>query len=293
MNSEAEGNRDPRRHLSNVAALLTLSARWHGYAPTEIASGLLDTLVRLLRLESAHIRMDGAGWCSAIEAWRPQLSSPPNALVRASRVAPMAPEFLQPAGSGTVTGPTSVVDGPVRVTYTPSMFPGATGIVLTGARRPHDPTEHERFLLGVAFDQAVVAIRGARLVEHEQAARTKAEAAVQDRDELLTAASHDLKNPLTAIKGQAQLLLHQARTNPSGQEETTRLEAIVAQAERMRRLVDRLLDLSRVQVGETLPLEVAVVDLVALVERLVGLYRVSGHARQFLIGTDAQNLVGA
>ena len=46
----------------------------------------------------------------------------------------------------------------------------------------------------------------AELLVREQAALADAEAAIRMRDQLVASVSHDLKNPLTAISGQVQVL---------------------------------------------------------------------------------------
>src|SRR6185503_14680136 len=46
----------------------------------------------------------------------------------------------------------------------------------------------------------------AELLEREQAARGAAEAAVRIRDTFLSTAAHELKNPLTVLLGNVQLL---------------------------------------------------------------------------------------
>jgi len=56
-------------------------------------------------------------------------------------------------------------------------------------------------------------------------------------------ASHELKTPLTAILGQANLLRRHARENPVLVDEAT--EAIIEEAERMQRLIQDLLTLAR------------------------------------------------
>ena len=71
-------------------------------------------------------------------------------------------------------------------------------------------------------------------------------AAARRQDAFLHAAAHDLRNPLAALRGQAQLLGRRARRVDSGGVEAARVrEAAVAieeAADRTARLIDRLLD---------------------------------------------------
>lgn len=89
------------------------------------------------------------------------------------------------------------------------------------------------------------------------------------RDEFIGLASHELKSPLTVIKGYSQLLLRQARrTDHSGTIDLNGLEAISQQVSRMSTLVGELLDFSRIARG-TLEITLAPVDVVALVRQVV------------------------
>jgi PAS domain S-box-containing protein len=100
-----------------------------------------------------------------------------------------------------------------------------------------------------------------------EAALTQAEAATRERDLLISIAAHDLRTPLTAILGHAQLL--QRRAGSAGLDERNRrtLATIVEQAERLNAMIAALLDLSRIQEGQ-LTIHHEPVDLRALTERV-------------------------
>jgi signal transduction histidine kinase len=74
--------------------------------------------------------------------------------------------------------------------------------------------------------------------------------------------SHELKTPLTVVNGFAETLLHDEDLSPD--ERRHFAETIVANATRMQRIVDDLLDLSRIESGGWVP-EPASVDLHSLV----------------------------
>ena len=62
----------------------------------------------------------------------------------------------------------------------------------------------------------------------------------QTREELLATAAHELKTPLSVIKAHAQLLLRRAEPEPG-------LQVIVRQVDRLTRLVQQILDASRLR----------------------------------------------
>jgi signal transduction histidine kinase len=112
--------------------------------------------------------------------------------------------------------------------------------------------------------RAGLALDNARLYEALQAA-------LRTRDEFLSAASHDLRNPLAAIRGTAQLLQRQLAVQHTLPPEriTSGLANIEAASGRLASLIDSLRDLAHLQMGQSLELERRPMDLVALVARVV------------------------
>jgi signal transduction histidine kinase/ActR/RegA family two-component response regulator len=84
------------------------------------------------------------------------------------------------------------------------------------------------------------------LVTREQTARRQAEAANRTKDEFLAMVSHELRTPLTAILGWAWLLRSR---KVRGADADQALEAIERNANTQSRLIEDLLDVSRMIVG--------------------------------------------
>ncbi|RKG60271.1 PAS domain S-box protein, partial [Corallococcus exercitus] len=109
--------------------------------------------------------------------------------------------------------------------------------------------------------RAAMALDNARLYQ-------QAQLAIGLRDEFLSIASHELKTPVTSLQLSVQGLMRLARTGAlrtSPVESVTHaLEVIERQAKRMAKLVNTLLDVSRIHAGR-LELEFEEVDLAALV----------------------------
>ena len=85
-------------------------------------------------------------------------------------------------------------------------------------------------------------------LRREVAERRRAEEA---RDEFLSVAAHELKTPLTGLKGFAQLLGRQleASETPDPGRLVQALKAIDRQSTKLSRLVSQLLDVSRIEAG--------------------------------------------
>ena len=111
----------------------------------------------------------------------------------------------------------------------------------------------------------------ATLLQREQAARAETESALKTRDDFLAAASHELRNPLNALMLQLGGLRRAAQRDPlslATPAMTGRLDRSEEQITRLVRLVDTLLDVSRIKSGR-LDIEYADVDLVVVAKSVV------------------------
>ncbi|MBI2760166.1 MAG: PAS domain-containing sensor histidine kinase, partial [Chloroflexi bacterium] len=108
---------------------------------------------------------------------------------------------------------------------------------------------------------------------------TAAEAALAVRDEFLTVAAHELRSPLTSLKGHVQLAHRRLARGGSAADVASLLETVDALADRAARLIDVLLDMSRLSAG-TLALDLAPVPVCELVNRIVAVERDAEPARR-------------
>jgi signal transduction histidine kinase len=105
----------------------------------------------------------------------------------------------------------------------------------------------------------------------------------------LAAVSHDLKNPLTVIRAQAQVLSRRYahRLPPEdAQRLSLGLTQIQEETRRMARWIDELSDVARLQLGQELPLERQPVDLVALVRSVAAEQQRATDSHRVLDSTD-------
>lgn len=109
--------------------------------------------------------------------------------------------------------------------------------------------------------RAGLALDNARLYQQSQAA-------VRARNEVLGIVSHDLRNPLNAVRFGAQALLRHWPPRDDGEAERDQLRAITRAADRMHRLIRDLLDVAQIDAG-TLSVEMSAVDLASLLEDAV------------------------
>ena len=92
--------------------------------------------------------------------------------------------------------------------------------------------------------------------------------AQQERDDFISLVSHELKTPITSIKGYAQMLLRRGEEAGASERDLKGLRIINTEVDRMVDLVNQLLDVSRLET-QRLQLNLETVDLVALAQEAV------------------------
>jgi phosphoserine phosphatase RsbU/P len=144
--------------------------------------------------------------------------------------------------------------------------------------------------LRYAVERCRAELERARL-QREQA---ETAAVLRARDETLATVSHDLKTPLTAIRGYAQLLARRCKgpNQPNRAEILAQLERITRATGQMTDLLDELLDASRLQAGRPLDLRRAATDLVALARQSVADLQRDGDDHDLRIEAAVPALVG-
>ncbi|GAC1423614.1 MAG: hypothetical protein NVS4B1_06550 [Ktedonobacteraceae bacterium] len=128
--------------------------------------------------------------------------------------------------------------------------------------------------IALSIDHKQIEQERERLLLATQQAREQAEDALEARNAFLSSVSHDLKTPLTSIKGNAQMLqLRIKRGTLSSPQDIIRLqqglETIETSVKKMRTMIDDLLDLAQLQAGQKLEFDTSEEDFVALVQRIV------------------------
>jgi PAS domain S-box-containing protein len=123
----------------------------------------------------------------------------------------------------------------------------------------------ERFRVPIEDDQGrIVMVQG---VVRDITDRMRAEQELESlRRDFLGMVSHELKTPLTAIKGAAAMVL--GSEHPISSEDTRDLFQIInEQADKLRDLVDSLLDITRIE-ANSFNITTEPTDLLVLVEKL-------------------------
>jgi signal transduction histidine kinase/predicted chitinase len=152
------------------------------------------------------------------------------------------------------------------------------GIVLAAAPEGKAFTREDAMLAGDLVRHASLAIDNARLyLESQQAVRA--------REEVLAIVSHDLRNPLNAITLAASLMRSDSKIPDDDREQ---LEIISLSANRMSRLIQDLLDVTRLEGGKKLPIEPTRVEVEPLLHEAHELFKVQATASGITLRHEAE-----
>lgn len=139
------------------------------------------------------------------------------------------------------------------------------------------------------------AVERGRLLRREREARSAAEAAVRTRDQVLSTVTHDLRTPLAAIRLYAQTLPERASTADP------RLKRLLdEQAQKIGQaakdglvMIEELLDVARLTMGEALQLNRGTLDVVSLVLDAVAQHRESAAQHRLVFQGPDQPIMGS
>ncbi len=161
------------------------------------------------------------------------------------------------------------------VLVVPILDESVAGLLYVASRARWPFGDADEALLMRLAAQATSAIRNARLLAREQAARADFEAANRSKDDFLATLSHELRTPLTAMLGWARML-RAARL--SSEQAARALETIERNTLWQAKLIDDLLDVSRIISGK-MQLERQPVDVVGVVGAAVEALRRDAEAK--------------
>jgi two-component system sensor histidine kinase KdpD len=152
-------------------------------------------------------------------------------------------EHRQPAGLGTATLPGA------GALWIPLIAPrGPVGVLGVRPADAHAFDAPEQLhQLETFANQTALAVERARLAEEAQEAQVRVESE-RLRSSLLSAVSHDLRTPLATITGSATALLETGDAI-SASDRSQLLASIRDEAERLNRLVQNLLEMTRLEAG--------------------------------------------
>lgn len=134
--------------------------------------------------------------------------------------------------------------------------------------------EHEQLVSGVV-SQAATALDNAKLYEQVKVLNAK-------KDEFIGLASHELKTPVTSLKGYLQIF---EKNIPDGDKNKNYINKAVQQVNKLSGLISDLLDISKIETGK-LPLNFTFFDLKLLMKEVIELTQYSSKSHEIMLNCD-------
>jgi PAS domain S-box-containing protein len=194
----AEEIQSLQRCINDLTSILELPATWTGGEPTLVVSTLLESLIRVLRLDFV---------CAWLED---PVRDPPGETLRVTtsrELSPRLPELRQLLQGLHARDPQNwpallrdpLGDGDLSLVALPLGLHDRGSMIVAGSRRAQFPHRTERLLLSVAANQATIALQEARLLGEQKRAATQLEQCVAQRTRELAAAVDELQLRLSMM----------------------------------------------------------------------------------------------
>ena len=176
-----------QRCINDLVSLLALPAIWSGGDPSQVLHTLLDTLMRMLRLDLVSVRLNDP------------VGEAPVEIVRVAQLrGPMPPAHEICEALSHSLGDNSrkwppllrnlLGDGDVSIVLLPLGLQGELGVIVAAAEREDFPRQTEALLLNVAANQACIGLQEARLRSQQKRIADELDQQVAQRTAELAAA---------------------------------------------------------------------------------------------------------
>src|SRR5262245_3891658 len=142
------------------------------------------------------------------------------------------------------------------------------GVLGLTCSKPRRFTDKQIELVTTFADQAVIAIENVRLFDEIQDKSRQLQLASEHKSQFLASMSHELRTPLNAIIGLTDMMVTNAARFGT-EKALERLRRVTAAGAHLLRLINEILDLSKIEAGK-LELNPEHVDLTPLIDEVIG-----------------------
>lgn len=157
--------------------------------------------------------------------------------------------------------------------------------------RPHATRSQSESLLALVVEQFRALLDHLAQERREEELSTALEQQSQTFDTFISMTAHELRSPLTSIKGYAQLLVRQSRRTELPEAMLHSAEAIVEQGARMADMIEQLHDAARIR-RDRLEIQCAPTDMVPLLREQAEQWPALFPSHSVQLAIMADSLVG-
>ena len=180
-----------RRSMSDLLGLVALPSVWTGYSRSQVVESVLEVLLGMLRLDFVYLKT-GSRLEPRSETAR--FASGFATTLEASELSALLANSLGNAASGWPSSAKFALgDNDVLLACVPMGLQGEIGTIVAGARRQDFANDVERLLLGVAANQAAMAIQQLSALDGQKRLASDLDALVERRTAELAKINDTLK----------------------------------------------------------------------------------------------------
>ena len=181
-----------QRCINDLVSLFALPAMWSGAEQSRIVHTVLDSLLRMLRLDLAYVRLRDSGGQAPIEMVRfaqsKEQTAQPHEIGKVFRHWLGADPQQWPPLIRKSLGGRDLSIMPLGLG-----LHGEVGEIVAGSERADFPRQTERLILSVAANQASIGLQGARLLSEQKRVASELDRRVAQRTLELSKANEELQ----------------------------------------------------------------------------------------------------
>jgi len=164
LESSPEEIKHLQRRINDLVSILALPAMWAGGEPALIVRTLLDTLLRLLRLDVVYVRLNGRMDDAPLEMYRFARPMPP-----ASEIGAAFEQWFGRDGRGWPRAARKPLGRfELSLAPLPLGLEAEVGVLVAGSQRADFPDQTETLILSVAANTALLGLQEARLLAEQK-----------------------------------------------------------------------------------------------------------------------------
>ena len=189
-----------QRCINDLVSVVALPAMWTGAELSRVASGLLDALMEMLRLDLTYVRLWGRFDGAPREMARGTQWVGPT--VQPEEIGRMLSQWLGvDPKSWPATARKQIGDAEISVVCLQMGLQGEIGVIVAGSQRTDFPEETEKLLLSVAANQAAIGLQESRILSDQKQVASDLDRRVAERTRQLAASENNFRRIIDSMPG--------------------------------------------------------------------------------------------
>jgi PAS domain S-box-containing protein len=192
IENPAEEIKRLRRCISDLVSFLALPAMWSGGEPSQVVHTVLDTLLRMLRLDLVYVQLKDPAGNLPLQMVR--VGESQKLMSSSQEICEVLRLWLEDDSQKSLPVVRKMIGGEnISIVPSPIGLHGEIGVMIAGSHRADFPEQTERLLLSVAANQAAIGLHEARLLSEQKRVSNELDRRVEQRTTELVDANEELQ----------------------------------------------------------------------------------------------------